>query len=86
MKRAACARTKTATVASREDLYREGLHTGKAAWADDVINDHSLFDMTTPRHAMSNATPFGIHYNLFRRSVDFLGSQQQRQKWMPLVA
>jgi acyl-CoA oxidase len=71
---------------SREDLYREGLHTGRAAWEDGVKHDHSLFDVLTPRYCMSNASPFGIHFNLFGRSIDFLGNLEQRQKWMPLVA
>jgi acyl-CoA oxidase len=99
IKRGAYARTETAAgctdtsilplqyaYTGREDLYREGLQTGKAAWEDGVKHDHSLFDVLTPRYAMSNASPFGIHYNLFGRSIDFLGSLEQRKQWMPLVA
>ncbi|EXJ54443.1 hypothetical protein A1O7_09782 [Cladophialophora yegresii CBS 114405] len=71
---------------SREDLYREGLQTGKAAWIDGVKHGHSLFDVITPRYGMSNASPFGIHYNLFGRTIDLMGTPEQKRKWMPLVA
>lgn len=71
---------------SREDLYREGLQTGKAAWIDGVKYNHTFFDVITPRYAMANASPFGIHYNLFGRTIDFLGTPEQRRYWMPLVA
>ena len=71
---------------SREDLYREGLESGKAAWIDGVKHNHSLFDVITPRYGMANASPFGIHYNLFGRTIDLMGTPEQKRKWMPLVA
>lgn len=32
----------------RENLYHQGLHTGKATWEDSATNDSSLFDLLSP--------------------------------------
>ena len=68
---------------NREEMYDEGLEMGKAAFEDTLKYKHNFFKDITPKYQLNNASPFGIHMNLFMPSVKLLASWEQQEKWMP---
>lgn len=67
---------------SREDLYLEGLRLGKAAWDDQLEHKHDLFQWITPRYTLCNYSPFGLTTTLFAKTVELMGTEEQRVKWL----
>ncbi|KAK1755522.1 hypothetical protein QBC47DRAFT_445664 [Echria macrotheca] len=70
---------------SREDLYLDGLRMGKAAWDDQLQHDHAFFEWLTPRYTACNASPFGLTAIFFARTIELMGSPEQKSKWLPLI-
>ncbi|KAJ6516573.1 acyl-CoA dehydrogenase/oxidase [Mycena vitilis] len=48
-------------------------------------NGHNVFDFTTPRHWLTNASPFGLHIALFIPALKLLASPKQQAYWLPLA-
>jgi len=70
---------------NREDLYDEGLAMGKAAFQDGIKYKHSVFDYSTPRHQISNASPFGLTTSMFIPTLTLQGTPEQQAYWLPLA-
>jgi len=67
---------------SREDLYIDGLRMGKAAWDDQLEHKHDIFLWITPRYTLCNYSPFGLTTTLFANTVELMGTEEQRVKWL----
>jgi acyl-CoA oxidase len=66
----------------REDLYREGLEEGRAALNDMIAHQHTFFDDLTPRHRLSNYSPFGLSMLLIKPTLRQMATPEQQQKWL----
>ena len=70
---------------NREELYDEGLAMGKAAFQDGIKHEHGVFDLSTPRHQISNASPFGLTTAMFIPTLTLQGTPEQKAYWLPLA-
>jgi len=70
---------------NREELYDEGLAMGKAAFEDGIKHGHGVFDFSTPRHQISNASPFGLTTGMFIPTLKLQGTPEQKAYWLPLA-
>ncbi|CAI6336810.1 unnamed protein product [Periconia digitata] len=68
-------------LASREDLYREGLQEGKAAQDDMKRYHHTFFDVFTPRYRLSNYSPFGLTTWLIKPTLEHMATQEQKKRF-----
>jgi acyl-CoA oxidase len=70
---------------NREDMFREGLSTGKAAYEDGLTYSHTIFETQTPRYVLSNASPYGLTTLLFMPAIRLLGTEEQKRRYLPLA-
>ncbi|KAK2765524.1 hypothetical protein FQN54_008378 [Arachnomyces sp. PD_36] len=70
---------------NREDTYLHGLAQGKAAVEDGIKHGHNFFSHMTHRYTLSNASPFGMHFLMFKPTVELQGTAEQIAYWVPLI-
>lgn len=69
----------------RTAQYRNGLSMGKALLEDEVRHRHGVFNRATHRHALINASPFGLHPAMFVPTLKLQATDEQLAYWLPLA-
>ncbi|RAH72516.1 acyl-CoA oxidase [Aspergillus aculeatinus CBS 121060] len=69
----------------RREQYLEGLRRGRAIVTDMLQHDHTHFVNLTERSQLANATPFGLNFLMFRRTINLQGTAEQKRYWLPLI-
>ncbi|PYI21821.1 acyl-CoA oxidase [Aspergillus violaceofuscus CBS 115571] len=69
----------------RRELYLEGLRRGRAIVTDMLQHNHTHFVNLTERSQLTNATPFGLNFLMFRRTINLQGTAEQKRYWLPLI-
>ncbi|RHZ50088.1 hypothetical protein CDV55_102092 [Aspergillus turcosus] len=69
----------------RNGLYLEGVRRGRAIIDDMILYKHNQFENLTERYQLTNSTPFGLSFLMFRRTIDLQGTLEQKQHWLPLI-
>ncbi|PYH82453.1 acyl-CoA oxidase [Aspergillus uvarum CBS 121591] len=70
---------------NRRELYLEGLRRGRAIVTDMLQHNHTRFVNLTERSQLTNATPFGLNFLMFRRTINLQGTTEQKRYWLPLI-
>ncbi|PYI29958.1 acyl-CoA oxidase, partial [Aspergillus indologenus CBS 114.80] len=70
---------------NRRELYLEGLRRGRAIVTDMLQHNHTHFVNLTERSQLTNATPFGLNFLMFRRTINRQGTAEQKRYWLPLI-
>ncbi|KAI9925412.1 hypothetical protein ASPWEDRAFT_52085 [Aspergillus wentii DTO 134E9] len=69
----------------REGLYLEGVRRARAITEDMLVHGHKHFESMTERYHMTNATPFGLNFLMFRKTIELQGAAMQKEEWLPLI-
>lgn len=70
---------------NREELYLDGLERAAAITNDMLDYGHRHFEFLNERYQLSNATPFGLHFLMFRKTIELQGTPEQKAYWLPLI-
>lgn len=70
---------------NRDDMYREGLETGKVAYEDGLTHSHKILEIQTPRYVLGNASPYGLTTLLFIPAIRLLGTEEQKSRYLSLA-
>ena len=69
----------------RTEMYRRGLRWGRLLFELQMKSEsEGLFESETYRHAISNYSPFGLHFLMFVPTIKLQGSPEQQAYWLPL--
>ncbi|RAL13102.1 acyl-CoA oxidase, partial [Aspergillus homomorphus CBS 101889] len=69
----------------RREQYLEGMRRGQAIVTDMLRHRHQHFTNLTERSQLTNATPFGLNFLMFRRTINLQGTAEQKQYWLPRI-
>ncbi|KAF7587172.1 hypothetical protein BBP40_007635 [Aspergillus hancockii] len=69
----------------REELYRQGVRRGRVVTGDMLEHGHRHFETITERHQLSISTTFGLHFLMFRKTVELQATPEQKAYWLPLI-
>jgi acyl-CoA oxidase len=50
-----------------------------------IDHDHRHFVFMTERYQMANASPLGLNFLMFRKSIELQGTSEQQKYWLPLI-
>ncbi|KAL1967112.1 hypothetical protein VTN77DRAFT_3636 [Rasamsonia byssochlamydoides] len=70
---------------NREELYLHGLERAAAIMNDMLDHRHRHFEVLNERYQLSNATPFGLNFVMFRKTIELQGTPEQQAYWLPLI-
>ncbi|KAF9883662.1 hypothetical protein FE257_003096 [Aspergillus nanangensis] len=70
---------------TREQHYLEGVRRARATVHDMLTHQHRHFQSLTERYHLANASPFGMNFLMFCRTIELQGTPAQKAHWLPLI-
>ncbi|KAL5365154.1 hypothetical protein BJX96DRAFT_181436 [Aspergillus floccosus] len=69
----------------RDGLYIEGVRRARATTQDMLAHNHEHFKSLTERYHLTNASPFGMNFLMFRKTIELQATDAQKDYWLPLI-
>ncbi|KAL4893273.1 acyl-CoA dehydrogenase/oxidase C-terminal [Aspergillus ambiguus] len=69
----------------RDQIYMEGVRRAREIVSDMIAHGHEHFKSFTERYHLTNSSPFGMNFLMFRKTIELQATEEQKLYWLPLI-